>query len=132
MELNKLHPVFIENHSFEGLSNYLSKTDYDHVFILVDENTKKFCLPIVFPFLDFSKLSVIEIKSGELNKNLKTCNKIWDQLTQANASRHSLMINLGGGVIGDMGGFAASTYKRGIRFINIPSTVHLGKVSGLK
>mgnify|MGYP003324163997 CR=1 FL=1 len=66
---------------------------------------------------------IIEIKSGEKNKNISTCNLIWEQLTINNFDRKSLLINLGGGVIGDMGGFCASTYKRGIDFIQIPTTL---------
>ncbi len=67
--------------------------------------------------------NVIEIKSGEINKNLESCKRIWEQLIKAGADRHSILINLGGGVIGDMGGFCASTYMRGIRFIQVPTTL---------
>ncbi len=90
----------------------------DKVAILVDENTKKYCLPLLN-----SDLPIIEIKSGEKNKTLTTCDKIWMEMTELGFSRKSLLINLGGGVIGDMGGFAASTYKRGIRFVNFPTTL---------
>ena len=95
-------------------------SEYSKVAILVDENTKRDCL---------NKLSkadnsiIIEIKSGEKNKNISTCNFIWQELTNHNFDRNSLLINLGGGVIGDMGGFCASTYKRGIDFIQIPTTL---------
>ena len=92
----------------------------DRIAILVDENTLVHCLP---------KLSVvretplIQINSGEKNKNIETCNIIWQQLTDIKFTRKSLLINLGGGVIGDMGGFVAATFKRGIQFINIPTTL---------
>ncbi len=103
--------------------NSLSKlniSSYSKVAILVDENTKKDCLHKL-PKIDNSIL--IEIQSGEEKKNITTCNFIWEQLTKNNFDRNSLLINLGGGVIGDMGGFCASTYKRGIDFIQIPTTL---------
>ena len=99
-------------------------SDYSAIAILVDENTKKHCLPTFLgenPQLNNS--IIIEIKSGEENKNIATCNYIWQQLTNHNFNRNSLLINLGGGVIGDMGGFCASTYKRGIDFMQIPTTL---------
>ena len=91
---------------------------YSSVFILCDENTKKHCLPLIE-----IKANTIEIQSGEVNKNLRSCEYIWDELTSKFADRKSLLINLGGGVICDMGGFAASCYKRGIDFVNIPTTL---------
>lgn len=103
--------------------NSLSKlniSSYSKVAILVDENTKKDCLNKL-PKIDNSIL--IEIQSGEENKNIITCNFIWKQLTKNHFDRNSLLINLGGGVIGDMGGFCASSYKRGIDFIQIPTTL---------
>ena len=101
----------------------LSKLDfstYSKSAILVDENTKKHCLNLL-PTLNESV--IIEIKSGEENKTLSTCNLIWEELTKNNFDRNSALINLGGGVIGDIGGFAATTYKRGIDFIQIPTTL---------
>lgn len=91
-------------------------------FILLDENTEKFCLPIIEKELPENR-QLIKIKSGEINKNLDTITHIWKTLSKGEANRKSLLINLGGGVIGDMGGFAASTFKRGIPFINIPTTL---------
>ena len=99
-------------------------SDYSAVAILVDENTKKNCLPFLLganPQLN--NALIIEIKSGEENKNIATCNYIWQQLTSHNFDRNALLLNLGGGVIGDMGGFCASTYKRGIDFVQIPTTL---------
>ena len=112
-----------DNYSIWHGENFLSKLDfsgYSKVAILVDENTKRDCLPKL-PQLDNS--IIIEIKSGEEHKNINTCNFIWKQLTANHFDRNSLLINLGGGVIGDMGGFAASTYKRGIDFIQVPTTL---------
>lgn len=91
----------------------------DKIAVLVDENTKLYCLPKV----RISQDLLIEIQSGEAEKTLETCQQIWQQLTEAGFTRKSLLINLGGGVIGDMGGFVASTYKRGMAFVNIPTTL---------
>ena len=103
--------------------NSLSKLDistYSKVAILVDENTKRDCL---YKLPKIENPLIIEIKSGEEYKNISTCNFIWKQLTINNFDRNSLLINLGGGVIGDMGGFCAATYKRGLEFIHIPTTL---------
>lgn len=107
--------------SLRSLQNFLDKNKYTSIFVLVDENTKQHCLPILQNVLQ--DVIVIESQSGEINKNLFTCEIIWQQLIQQNADRKALFINLGGGVIGDMGGFAASCFKRGIDFINIPTTL---------
>jgi 3-dehydroquinate synthase len=103
--------------------NSLSQLDistYSRVAILLDENTKRDCLDkLQTP----ENCLIIEIKSGEEYKNINTCNLIWEQLSKNNFDQNALLINLGGGVIGDMGGFCASTYKRGIDFIQIPTTL---------
>ncbi len=116
-------PGYIEitRNSKECIDGFLKESSYSKVFVLVDENTKKNCLPLVEPC--FKNADIIEIKSGEQHKTLTTCTHIWQRLTEANADRNALLINLGGGVIGDMGGFCASTYKRGIDFVNIPTTL---------
>jgi 3-dehydroquinate synthase len=103
--------------------NSLSKLDistYSKVAILVDQNTMRDCL---FKLPQIENALIIEIKSGEEYKNISTCNFIWEQLTINNFDRNALLINLGGGVIGDMGGFCATTYKRGLEFIHIPTTL---------
>ena len=112
-----------ENYSVWIGENSLSKLDvsgYSKIGILVDENTNEFCLPLLSKL---KKSVIIEIESGEENKHLDTCNLIWKELTKNCFDRDSLLINLGGGVIGDMGGFCASTYKRGIDFIQIPTSL---------
>ena len=101
------------------LQNYLESGNFSQVVVLVDENTKRDC----YPLIEFQEHTIIEIRSGELNKNITTCSQIWDALTRAQCDRNALLINLGGGVIGDLGGFCARTYKRGIRFVNIPTTL---------
>ncbi|MCX6353247.1 MAG: 3-dehydroquinate synthase [Bacteroidetes bacterium] len=92
------------------------------VFILVDENTQQHCLPLL-PKEFVKKATLISIQAGEENKNLTSCQKIWDALQSSYADRETLLINLGGGMVTDLGGFVAATYKRGIRFINIPTTL---------
>jgi len=103
----------------EVLKNYSNKK----TFVLVDENTRKHCMPIIKEIDLINKSEIIEIKSGEKNKNIESVVKVWNELTSKGADRSSLLINLGGGIIGDLGGFAASTFKRGIDFINIPTTL---------
>ena len=94
------------------------------IFVLVDENTKKYCLPELKQNIpNLNQSIIIEVKSGELVKNLETCKTIWTQLINHSANRNSLLLNLGGGVISDIGGFCASTFKRGINYINIPTTL---------
>ena len=105
------------------VDNVYKKIKPSKVFVLVDENTEKYCLP---RFRDETKTEiseVITIPSGEKYKALGTCEKIWRRLFNLRADRNSLLINLGGGVIGDMGGFCASTYMRGIPFVQIPTTL---------
>lgn len=97
------------------------------VFILTDENVAPFWLPETEYWLGCENAVEIVIQSGEKHKTLQTVQRIWKTLMRHHADRNALLVNLGGGVITDLGGFAASTYKRGIRFINIPTTL-LGMV----
>jgi 3-dehydroquinate synthase len=102
----------------------LKVDSYSQVAILVDENTKKDCLPILIENnISLKNALVIAIPSGEKNKNIIQCQLIWEELSKANFDRNSLLINLGGGLVGDIGGFAASCYKRGIQFIQIPTSL---------
>jgi 3-dehydroquinate synthase len=97
-------------------------------FILVDENTRHHCLPVLLSRSEFLKNSeIIEIPSGEKNKSIGTAIQLWNALMTRHADRHSLLINLGGGVISDLGGFIASTFQRGIPYINLPTTL-MGQV----
>lgn len=98
-------------------------TEASKVFILTDENVAPFWLPEVAHWLHCDSAVDIVIKAGEQHKNLQTVQRIWKTLLKHHADRNALLINLGGGVITDLGGFAASTYKRGIKFINIPTTL---------
>lgn len=90
-------------------------------FVLADNNSLKYCYPKVVRYLPQHQF--IKIQAGEESKTLQTCELIWGRLTGANANRKSLLVNLGGGVISDMGGFAAACYKRGIKFVNLPTTL---------
>lgn len=103
------------------VGQFIEGKKYSEIAVLVDENTQRDCYPVISENLPDHHL--IEIKSGESNKNIKTCITIWEEMTRHTFDRNALVINLGGGVIGDMGGFCASTYKRGIDFINIPTTL---------
>ncbi len=103
------------------LKDFFTENKFSKVAVIVDNNTKIHCYPIVSDALP--EHIVIEIPSGESHKNLGTCQQIWGALTDNAFDRKSLVVNLGGGVIGDMGGFCAATYKRGIDFINIPTTL---------
>jgi 3-dehydroquinate synthase len=113
--------VVITHDIREILSNYLQTNSFSGIAVLIDENTRRDCLPVIADVLKNS--TSIQIRSGEIHKNLDTCQLIWQSLTDTYFDRQGLLINLGGGVIGDMGGFCAATYKRGISFINIPTTL---------
>ncbi len=103
------------------LQRFLSKKNYSSVMVLTDENTHQYCYPLIKENLPPHTL--LQVGSGEENKSLETCSSIWQAMTDANLDRHSVLIIVGGGVLGDMGGFCASTYKRGIDFILIPTTL---------
>ncbi|MBF0598031.1 3-dehydroquinate synthase [Faecalibacter rhinopitheci] len=106
------------------LDQYLKENSFTSIFFLVDENTHVHCLPILLADLDnLYAYEILEVDTGEQNKNIETVENLWLALADLGADRHSLVINVGGGVITDMGGFMASTFKRGIKFINIPTTL---------
>lgn len=105
------------------LQDLLARGQYTKVAILVDENTRKHCLPHLLERVDLSDPLILQIRSGEIHKNIDTCSQIWREMMAADLGRKALLINLGGGVIGDMGGFCASTFKRGIHFVQIPTTL---------
>ncbi len=104
----------------EELTKFLDNKNFSQIAFLVDENTKNHCYPLL---KNLPNHHLISIKAGEQHKDLATCTHIWEQLTVYGFDRKGLLINLGGGVIGDMGGFCARTFKRGINFINIPTTL---------
>ncbi len=105
------------------LSALLEGLPEGQLFLLTDTNTAKHCLPLFTEFIGETPYHLLEIEPGEHHKNLSTVQLIWDFLLKNRATRQAILINLGGGVVTDMGGFAAATYMRGIRFINIPTTL---------
>jgi 3-dehydroquinate synthase len=111
----------------KDLAQILNELDYDGLFLLTDENTHKLCFPLIEKLPEIRSARKCCIASGDRHKNLETLSSVWKFLTENGANRKSLMINLGGGMVTDLGGFAAATFKRGIRFINIPTTL-LGAV----
>ena len=118
------YPVYIGHEAWDGLNSFFSSCNYSKVFILVDENTRELCLSLAVrkvPLLASAK--VLQIKSGEQAKTMENCIKIWRMLMVEGTDTRSVLVNLGGGVISDMGGFVAETFKRGIDFINIPTTL---------
>ena len=116
--------IYIGEKSFDALNTFLNKNKYSHYYILCDEHTFEFCLPtLLFHTPLLNEAEIIELESGEDKKTLETCLQVWGALTDTGADKKSLIINLGGGVISDLGGFVASTFKRGIDCINIPTTL---------
>lgn len=104
--------------------DYFLNPRYSSIFVIVDENTHEHCLShVMYSASGLENAQIIELPSGEENKVIEICYHVWQTLTENNADRNSLIVNLGGGVISDMGGFIASTYKRGIDFINLPTTL---------
>lgn len=116
--------ISILDQNFSQLNNFIEALQPTQLLILVDENTHEHCLPTLLGNLETEiPFEIIEIEAGEEMKTLETAAQLWEILTEFETDRKALMINLGGGVITDMGGFIASTYKRGIPFINIPTTL---------
>ncbi len=113
--------ISIQNNPTFLLDDFLSGKDYSSITVLTDSNTHILCYPLIQTNLPDH--SVINIAAGEENKNLESCKLIWEKLTERQLDRHSLMVILGGGVLGDMGGFCAATFKRGIDFILMPTTL---------
>ncbi|WP_447950982.1 3-dehydroquinate synthase [Chryseobacterium koreense] len=112
------------DHDFSQLNNFLKVLKPSKLLILVDENTHEYCLPTLLGNLETEiPFEIIEIEAGEELKTIETATQLWEILSEFETDRKSLLTNLGGGVITDLGGFAASTYKRGIKFINIPTTL---------
>jgi 3-dehydroquinate synthase len=122
--ISESYAVHFNENAFNSLNAHLAKKAYSIVFILVDENTHELCLPQFMAEINGEyQFEIIEIESGEINKNIETCVGVWEALSELGADRKSILINLGGGVLTDLGGFVASTFKRGIDFINVPTTL---------
>lgn len=118
------YSVYFDASGYEILASILVPSHYSKLFIIVDENTSEHCLPHLLNNLATEvPIEIIEIEAGEINKNIATCTEVWGVLSDLGADRKSIILNLGGGVISDLGGFVACTFKRGIDFINIPTTL---------
>ena len=116
--------IFISDHLFPVIEEYLKPYENAKKFLLVDENSLQYCVThLITQVKGLQDVEIIEIESGEENKTLSICYQLWKTLSDYKADRNSLLINLGGGVITDLGGFVASTYKRGIDFFHIPTTL---------
>ena len=114
--------IFYHDNGWKQLSDTIEEKSYSSVFVLVDQNTKSHCLShfdqhFSHPF------TLLTMDAGEANKHIETCEHLWSSLSEQGADRNSLLLNLGGGVVTDLGGFVACTYKRGIDFINIPTSL---------
>lgn len=118
------YPVHFNEKAYQALAKCITENNYSSVFILVDDNTLTHCYPKFVPlFVTDKKIEIIQVDPGEIHKNLDTCIGVWNTMTELGADRKSVLITLGGGVVTDLGGFVASTFKRGIDFINIPTTL---------
>ena len=114
--------VFIGPEALPALAELLARPAVSRVFVLADGNTARLCLPRLLPHLP-ADYRLIEIPAGEEYKTLASCDAVWGELTGQRADRHAVLVNLGGGVVTDLGGFAAALYKRGIRFAQVPTTL---------
>ena len=115
--------IIICHHLEDSLNTTIAQCPHDKLFVLVDEHTSQYCLPLIQAFPCMKDAISICIGAGDIHKNIETLAHVWKELGDNGATRHSLMINLGGGMVTDLGGFAASTFKRGIKYINIPTTL---------
>ena len=115
--------IIISNDIVHDLATAVAESEHDRVFVLTDDTTHECCLPKVAALLAQYDAVPITIAHGDQHKTLAALGDVWTALQQGGATRHSLLINLGGGMITDLGGFAAATFKRGINFINIPTTL---------
>ncbi|WP_372975982.1 3-dehydroquinate synthase [Muriicola sp.] len=118
------YSVYFNEEGYRVLNQHLKKERYSKLFVLTDENTHRDCLPVFLSSLETNlEVEIIEMEAGEIHKTIDTCVQIWHALSELGADRRSLLINLGGGVVTDLGGFVASTFKRGFPFINIPTSL---------
>jgi 3-dehydroquinate synthase len=118
------YSIYFNEEGYQMINQHLIKERYSKIFILTDENTHRDCLPVFLGSLETDlEVEIIEMETGESHKTIDTCIQIWHALSELGADRRSLMVNLGGGVVTDLGGFVASTFKRGMDFINVPTSL---------
>ena len=120
-KMNQL--VILSNNLEAELEAAIGRCPHDRLFLLVDTTTERLCLPVVRDYACLAGAHVIVIGDTDENKTLESLAHVWEELQKGGGTRHSLMVNLGGGMVTDLGGFAASTFKRGIQYINIPTTL---------
>lgn len=118
------YSIYFNQESYLFLNDLILQKKYSKLFVLTDSNIYNSCLPhFLAQIVTEIEIEVIEIEAGEEHKTIPTCIQLWHSLTELGGDRKSLLLNLGGGVISDLGGFVASTFKRGIDFVNIPTTL---------
>lgn len=118
------YSVFFAEAGFKNLNEKIALGNYSKIFILTDTNTTEYCLNYFLQRLETElSFEIIEIEDGEINKTMETCFEVWSVLSEYEADRKCLFISLGGGVVTDLGGFVASTYKRGVHFVSVPTTL---------
>ena len=115
--------IIISEDLCQSLTQAIDEVKHDLLFVLCDETTERLCLPVVSGFECMKPAKRITIPATDTYKTLESLSHVWSELQRMGATRHSLMVNLGGGMVTDLGGFAASTFKRGIPYINIPTTL---------
>lgn len=118
------YSIYFNEDGYTALQQILLPEKYSKIFIIADTNTSQLCLPNFLARLATDiEIEIIEIEAGEINKTIETCTQVWHALTELGADRKSIIINLGGGMVTDLGGFVASVFKRGIDFINVPTSL---------
>ena len=115
--------IIISKDLCQSLTQAVDEVKHDLLFVLCDETTERLCLPVISDFECLRGAQLTTITATDTHKTLESLSHVWSELQRMGATRHSLMVNLGGGMVTDLGGFAASTFKRGIPYINIPTTL---------
>lgn len=118
-----VNKIVISTDIQKAVTEAVEAIQHDKLFLLTDETTDRLCLPLIADIPCMKNVQRIVIGATDINKNIDTLAHVWTALSNNGGSRHSLMVNLGGGMVTDLGGFAASTFKRGIPYINIPTTL---------
>ena len=122
IDKESISTILYTEKGWNRLDETIGSNQYTSIFVLTDSNTKRHCLPLFDNHFQHA-YTLLTMEAGETNKHLATCEDLWASLSEQGADRTSLLINLGGGVVTDLGGFVACTYKRGIDFINIPTSL---------
>ncbi len=115
--------IIISKDLSQDVEGAIARCQHDRLFVLTDSTTLRLCWPLVSAFPCFESAQMITIGDTDENKTLDSLSSVWTALQKGGATRHSLLVNLGGGMVTDLGGFAASTFKRGMAYINIPTTL---------